>query len=411
MFLTVALILVTVPVENFAAQMQEHTESEGTEAVSQESGNPENDSPESSLLESDNSESGLPENNNSESDSTENNSPESGGEETSLENLSVTGEVEAFRGENVKHFMLEGGAYIAVQYNTPVHYRTEAGEWNEIDNTPVLREGIGTLFDSDGNTDTDADASAYIIENGDSVKSFAASLDAGYLFWESFGDTAVAFSLLTGETVNPGSGAEENTGEGSIGTPIGNPSEGYTLYQEPVEAEVMDAPSAFSADQNSFDAQTSPENFTSALMYEEIRDGVSLKYENYGYHIKESIIVSKPQENYNYSFLLTLDNLEAQLEEDGSICLTRVSDGEEMFRIPAPYMEDGAGEISGEVQYSLDTLEDGTYRLDVTASADWINDSERQFPVAIDPSLEVSSGSASGDITSTYVVEGTPDTT
>ena len=45
----------------------------------------------------------------------------------------------------------------------------------------------------------------------------------------------------------------------------------------------------------------------------------------------------------------------------------------------------------------------------MNASADWINAAERQYPVVIDPSIVVSSGTANGDISSTYVIQGSPN--
>ena len=44
-------------------------------------------------------------------------------------------EMEDLRDETVKHFRLEDGSYIAAQYDKPVHYLDENGEWQDIDNT------------------------------------------------------------------------------------------------------------------------------------------------------------------------------------------------------------------------------------------------------------------------------------
>ena len=44
-------------------------------------------------------------------------------------------ELEMRRGETVKHFRMPDGTIIAVQYQNPVHYADENGEWQDIDNT------------------------------------------------------------------------------------------------------------------------------------------------------------------------------------------------------------------------------------------------------------------------------------
>ena len=43
-------------------------------------------------------------------------------------------EEESLREENVKHFRLSDGTYIAVDYQQPVHYAAADGSWQDIDN-------------------------------------------------------------------------------------------------------------------------------------------------------------------------------------------------------------------------------------------------------------------------------------
>lgn len=44
-------------------------------------------------------------------------------------------EVKELRESHVKHFRLEDGSFIAAQYDVPVHYLDDNGEWQDIDNT------------------------------------------------------------------------------------------------------------------------------------------------------------------------------------------------------------------------------------------------------------------------------------
>ena len=46
-------------------------------------------------------------------------------------------EVTELREENVKHFRLADGSYVAAQYNYPIHYTDENGEFEDIDNRLV----------------------------------------------------------------------------------------------------------------------------------------------------------------------------------------------------------------------------------------------------------------------------------
>ena len=87
----------------------------------------------------------------------------------------------SLREETVKQFRMSDGSYVAVQYDTPVHYQDGDGAWQDIDNT--LRP------------ETANDAQTYSAQNGEDRLSFAASLADGSLFATSFGGYGVQMSL------------------------------------------------------------------------------------------------------------------------------------------------------------------------------------------------------------------------
>lgn len=76
----------------------------------------------------------------------------------------IVGEEDALREESVKHFRLQDGGYMLVEYETAVHYQTADGSWEEIDNT-LQKTG-----------------QQYVAQAGDMTRKFAASLDSGFLF-------------------------------------------------------------------------------------------------------------------------------------------------------------------------------------------------------------------------------------
>lgn len=73
-------------------------------------------------------------------------------------------------------------------------------------------------------------------------------------------------------------------------------------------------------------------------------------------------------------------------------------------------MEDAAGLGSFDVHFALNETEQGTV-LTVEADKEWINSEDREFPVMIDPTLTVISGSALEDIYSAYTMEAAPNDT
>ena len=192
-----------------------------------------------------------------------------------------------------------------------------------------------------------------------------------------------------------------------------------SFYTNAVEAKISKTPALSKEDRkkDTIEILSNPEKLTSSLEYAEVFEDTDFHYESYSNHIKESILVKKQQKEYCYSFIFTAANLRVAEEKDGSFILEDIRSGKETYRILSPYMCDASGEISYDVSYELKEIKDAdpedesvSYRLVVTADPDWINSTERTFPVTIDPTLELASGNSVDDITSTYVIEGTPTT-
>lgn len=342
----------------------------------------------------------------------------------------ISFEVEALREENIKQFRMNDGSYIAVQYATPVHYEDENGQWQDIDNT--------LYFDS-VNT-----AQVYSARNGQENLSFAANLQGGDLFSTSFGDYSVHLSLFgtsadaeedvtqttspEDSTLNPETSESASVSEATepmpkqgvseITTPTTTEDASYSVTQSDavfaekalqfhgaVEAQIQDGSEAMSV---STEAETSflPDTLSSSLLYENVYDSVDLKYEVFGYNIKESIIVNQPRDCYEFSFVMQLDGLMPIMQEDGSILLV---DDEQtpIYIIPAPYMIDSSNTYSDAAAYTLDNLADGKYLLCVEADAEWMNTA--QFPVAIDPTIFKLQ--SSNPLSWSYIFSGNPATT
>lgn len=342
----------------------------------------------------------------------------------------ISFEVEALREENIKQFRMNDGSYIAVQYATPVHYEDENGQWQDIDNT--------LYFDS-VNT-----AKVYSARNGQEYLSFAANLQGGDLFSTSFGDYSVHLSLFgtsadaeedvtqttspEDSTLNPETSESASVSEATepmpkqgvseITTPTTTEDASYSVTQSDavfaekalqfhgaVEAQIQDGSEAMSV---STEAETSflPDTLSSSLLYENVYDSVDLKYEVFGYNIKESIIVNQQRDCYEFSFVMQLDGLMPIMQEDGSILLV---DDEQtpIYIIPAPYMIDSSNTYSDAAAYTLDNLADGKYLLCVEADAEWMNTA--QFPVAIDPTIFKLQ--SSNPLSWSYIFSGNPATT
>ena len=85
-----------------------------------------------------------------------------------------------------------------------------------------------------------------------------------------------------------------------------------------------------------------PQKLQSSLIYKDVFPGIDLQYTNFGYNIKEQIIINEPQESYRFDFLLESSSLTAILNENSSVSFLN-SDQEEIYQIPIPCMEDASG--------------------------------------------------------------------
>ena len=135
----------------------------------------------------------------------------------------------------------------------------------------------------------------------------------------------------------------------------------------------------------------------SVAEYEDALEGVDVVLESMPGGLKEVLVLASPEAPTEFVFDLTVDGLEAGVEQDGSVVL-RTPAGVVKVVIPPGFMVDAEGVTSTGVTYAL--TPDGS-RLVVTVDEAWLADPARVFPVAVDPSL-----SLVADADDTYVSEG-----
>lgn len=344
----------------------------------------------------------------------------------------IVGEEDALREESVKHFRLRDGGYMLVEYETAVHYQTADGSWEEIDNT-LQKTG-----------------QQYVAQAGDMTRKFAASLDSGFLFETAYQGQSVSMSLARRSSrdvvaVAPDVPAAEETAapEETVA-----PETADQLQEaEQTEADLQRAPAEAAAETDAPQQETAeelpllddaaytlvtstaaarmenpgakmrtfsklaekdriqPQKIRSSVAFDNVMDGVSLLYQNYGYNVKESIIIEKLQEQYAYSFVLNLQGLTPTLEADGSVLL-RGADGEPVYEIPAPYLADADGATSLEdAAYKLERVSGG-YLLTVEADPEWMNAPERAYPVTLDPTILLHN---KGNVLTTFIRYASPN--
>ena len=129
------------------------------------------------------------------------------------------------------------------------------------------------------------------------------------------------------------------------------------------------------------------------IFYKDIIPGLTLRNIVFDESVKEDIILDQYNGTNMYHFFMETD-LAAKIEEDGSINF-RDQQNEIIYTLPKPYMTDSninpesaEPQRSEDVHYELKQEGKG-YALTLVADKSWLKDSERVYPVYIDPTTKV----------------------
>ena len=280
----------------------------------------------------------------------------SGADDITTENVldGILFEATEMREENVKHFRLSDGRYVAAQYNYPVHVLDENGMWQDIDN---YLSDYGSEFSNE---------SARI--------KFAKKITGNSeLFALHDGNTKISLSLI-GAT------------KGTVGAVTNNSdADTDTELQKMMNLEKISA----------------------SVIYKDILKGVDIEYVAFSKNVKENIIVKEKSNTYSYSFELKLNGIIPTLTENGDIELRDEESGEIKYVIPAPIVFDADKNYapSGIAEYDLEHKNGTKYILTVSVDTSWMNSDKRAFPVTVDPTVECYGAQA----LNTYVDNLNPD--
>ncbi len=129
----------------------------------------------------------------------------------------------------------------------------------------------------------------------------------------------------------------------------------------------------------------------SEITYENIGENTDVQYIVSSNYVKENIIVSdKSSLKDTYSFTIEKGDLTATLGDDNSLTFKNAQ-GETAFTIPAPVMTDAAKAVSYDIGVSVANESTSTLTLTYTPSKEWLESSDRAYPVTLDPVVEMPS--------------------
>ncbi|MDR1183817.1 MAG: hypothetical protein LBK67_03365 [Coriobacteriales bacterium] len=250
------------------------------------------------------------------------------------------------RGSFERHFLLEDGTYMAKTYDEQVNFERD-GEWLKVDNSlvdAVNDEGEPVFRNNDGLFDV----------------SFDTVLDDSFVRIAADG-----YSVSWGIRAKQGGSEDMYELDG-----------GATAEVKPNDTGPLDTEALKFAAVESY----------SCLKYSDVFPNTTLEYLVTPSKVKENIILSAPSSVTEYVIDLSVQGLTPLLSDDGRIDFVGDT-GETIFETPSPYMYDSSED--GDVSYSIDVqlVQAGsdTYTIMLKPDPDWLNDSERVYPVIIDP--------------------------
>ena len=300
----------------------------------------------------------------------------------------IISEVTEMREESVKYFLCDDGSYIAATYAAPVHYK-ENGVWKEIDNTltPSSKSGE-TVYSTKGGLNVTVPS-----ELG-SGKRFTAT-NEGYTI--SFGVKSIDNSLSAQAKVVETDALPSVVKMNSTAEISDEKVTASSMAQKAETLTEKQKVEKFNNEQMTVDKQSG------AVVYKGFDQQSDLEYIVTSNSLKENIVVYKPQDEYVYSFDLDSDGLIPIEQPNGSIILVESEASQEaVFTLDAPYMYDANGAESYDIELSIKENGD-EYVVTVEADSTWLNNSEREFPVVIDPMWSA----PNSKIQDVYVINGT----
>ncbi|MGL5151160.1 MAG: DUF6531 domain-containing protein, partial [Clostridium sp.] len=284
----------------------------------------------------------------------------------------VVGEDEKKREENIKHFKKSDGSYEAVVYEEPVHYLKD-NQWMDIDNTlKEEMEDTEVLDILDDNFIKEKNGRG--IGKGDKKEKY---------FSNKSNEISVKIGKSTESRKLVSIKKDKYEIYWNINTPNASRGVAKNLTAEDMTKKLM--PNASIEEKKEFEKKLVLNN-TQEVSFKNISDGIDLQYIIKGKSLKENIILNKKSDIKEFTFNVHLKNLEPVIDESDKnlIKMIDIESKKVVFYLDAPAMYDADGNGTDKIDIKFEKKNKG-YNLKIIPDYDWLNSSERKYPVIIDP--------------------------
>jgi YD repeat-containing protein len=267
------------------------------------------------------------------------------------------------RERNVKHFLKDDLTFEAAVYNKPVHYFSD-GLWKDIDNSMI--EGKD---DENNNVleNKNNDFKVKIAKKAIGGKLVTIAKDKYEISWgiEKAGN---ADAEIKDKSQLRYRGKRKSKHKSSDQVQYRQNTDESTQLQNIENQKVT--------------------NLESTIEFSNIYPNMDLQYSVNSDELKETFIIKDKVNDPVIDFNVGVKNLTAAVQEDKSIIFYDQSDDSKVvFKIETPFMYDGNGSFSKDVQVIFGKSDTG-YKLVWTPDNEWLNDKARKYPVVIDPTVK-----------------------
>ena len=353
----------------------------------------------------------------------------------------IVEEIASRRDEFQKEFIMANGMNLITIYPVSVHYDKD-GEWEEIDNTlvPIAsdgEEGKESYRNTSGIWDVmlpaEIDSSKEVVLNHDGYE---------MRFWflgeiavkgedaseEETGDTESEDQEGNdpeapddGDTAEPGDDTSDDTVTGDTEDEDNASDEGVVLSEddntdatfEPLTDTDTDVDPEEEPDNDSEGYELRPLNtaagiveerrdaeeisasreilnkINSSIRYDGVLKNTDLTYSLISHQLKETVTINEYREDLvGYCYQIDAENLVLKVEDNKEIrAYPADTEGDPLFYLPASFLYDSEHEFTDEIDIKLEETEGGYY-LTYLLPKDWLSDSERVYPVTLDPVVQ-----------------------
>lgn len=181
-----------------------------------------------------------------------------------------------------------------------------------------------------------------------------------------------------------------------------NPGQGYAAF---IANEETNAPEIKTNFQNNASANfvmkglsdkiNKPRKLGNKITFKNIKPNTDLTYETLPNGVKENIILNEKSDTNEFHFELTTSGATPTLVSGTGYGTVFYDDsGQDLFYFTRPFAFDASGARTDDAYYLVQAgTEPGVYDISLFVNNDWLQDSQRKFPIIIDPTIIYSTSS------------------